>query len=346
MKQYAKIALLLIIILLINLLSPLWLGPFNIIKGVFFNIFFAFAFAYTTNPIATFLMKHKVPKILAKTITLIIFLSVFVIIGILILPLIINQLNQLSHLIYNSQGSISWIRQNEDFHRIYQLIEPYLDQISSFFLNTIGESIQDFLTSSTKFLSTSLIIFFLYIYMLFDYERIVNRFKTKLGYGTKAYSFFRELNYQFLQFIKSFVIILIITIIEYTIVFNLIGHPEWKTLAALVTLSNFIPYFGAIIVNLIALATAVFVSQELFFKVLVCVIVLPNIEGNILNPFVYKKTMKIDQLKTLISLLFLGGLFGIYGVIFTIPIVLFVQVYKRYYWEDTKRLLYHLWNVN
>ena len=45
--------------------------------------------------------------------------------------------------------------------------------------------------------------------------------------------------------------IIIITLIEYTLVYTIIGHPNAILLGFLAAIANLVPYFGGIIVNMV-----------------------------------------------------------------------------------------------
>lgn len=344
MKYMIKIALFLIILLLISFLGPVYAPALNSILGMATNIFVACGLAYVSYPAVKFLRKKGLNNFLASTITLLIAGSLIVFVVALILPLVYQQIVKAIEVFQNSSNSISWVKNNPDIRKIVDLSEPYFEKFGQQALDYIASSTQNLISRSTKFFADALIIVCLYIYILFDSVKIRERIKTKLGKGSKSFNFFKKLDQEFSKYLKGLIIIIIITVFEYGIIYYLIGHPDWMTLAALCAFSNLIPYFGGIIVNIIALLTAVFVSEELFFRVMICVIVLPTIEGNLLNPMIHKKTIKISPIVLLPSLFIGSALFGFLGIVLSIPAIILYKVFMEFYKEDTKNLILRLWH--
>lgn len=344
MKKLIKVLLVLTILLLISFLMPSISGQFNLIVKISIDVFVAVGLAYVSYPLVRFLKSIGIPKALAILTTISAFFAIFALSSLLIAQLIYPQIINLINILSDSQSTINWFSQNKTFIQIYQYIEPYINNISSSLLRFLANFTQNILASSTAFFGSAVLVISLYAYLLIDYDRIVNAIKVKLEIKTRKYEFFKELDVQFMHYLRGLIIIITITVFEYGIVYYLIGHPDWKALAALCAFSTLIPYFGGIIVNLIALATAVFVSPSLFLMVLACVIILPIIEGNVLYPMIHKKTIKIEPLILLPSIFIFGGLFGILGIILSIPVIILFKIFRKYYAEDVKFYLKRVWD--
>ncbi|MDL2211947.1 AI-2E family transporter [Erysipelotrichaceae bacterium OttesenSCG-928-M19] len=344
MRNMIKIALLLIIFFLITLLMPFFSPALSTLIGIAINMFIAAGLAYVSYPIVKFLKGKGVHNALASAITLLLFLFIFVVAATLIVQLIYPQIIRAIELIANSSSNISWIRDNPQIQEAYNYISPYFDRFSQTALDYIANTTQSFIAKSSKFITDAVLIISLYLYIVFDNERIIRSIKKKLVYGSKNYEFVKRLDQEFMKYLRGLIIIICITIVEYGIVYYFIGHPDWMALAALCAFSNLIPYFGGIIVNLIALATAIFYNFKLFIKVLVCVIVLPTIEGNVINPMVHKKTIKISPIVLLPSIFIGSAIFGFLGIVLSIPAIIFFKVFKEYYSDDVKQFFRRLWN--
>lgn len=342
MRSYTKIILILLIVLLLSLTTQVWQQPFDAVFDVFRNVMIAFGLAYITFPIKRFLTRHGIHRNIATVITLLLVAGVFTILGVLVVPLITDQAVNLLKAIQTSD--ISWVRDNPTVNRIYEMIVPYIDNIASTSLNVISTTTQNIISASTKLLGDAIIILFLYLYMISDFEKIVEGIKKRLVYGTKRYDFVRRLNQEYLKYLKGLVIITIIMVILYGLVFALAGHPYWATLAALSLFAEVAPIVAGVIINIIALVTAAFVSQKLFITVLIIILILPNIEGNIINPLIHRRNIKINPIVILIGIFVGNNLFGITGIILAIPTIIFYKVFKEYYGDEFKRFLVEKWN--
>lgn len=338
MRHLIKLVLFLVALLLISFLWPMYAPALNVVISMLIKVFVAAGLAYVSYPVVNFFRKRGLSNFLASFITLILAASIVILMVALVLPLIYQQILKAVEAFQNSSDSIAWIRSNPDFKKVYELASPHLDQFGQQAVDYIANSTQNIIAKSTKFVGDAIIISCLYLYILFDSVKIRERIKKKLKRGTKAFNFFKTLDQEFMKYLKGLVIIIIITIFEYGIIYKLIGHPDWMTLAALCAFSNLIPYFGGIIVNIIALLTAVFVSPLLFFKVAVCVFVLPTIEGNLLNPMIHKKTIKLSPIILLPSMFIFSSLFGFLGIVLSTPIIILFKIFMKYYKDDCKAL--------
>lgn len=345
MRNIIKVLLLLLIVLLASLLWPTFSGPLGMLVGITINLFVAAGLAYVSYPILTWFKKKGINNFFSSLITLLILVAIIVVCTVLIAQLIWPQIIRLFNLIQSSTTNTQWISESKTLSKIYGYITPYFDKISQVILNYIGSASQNIFNKSAQLIGAAALIIGVYLFMLFDSTRLVGVIKKKLVKGTKKYKFFRELNTAYIKYLKSFALIVVITAILYGVVFYFIGHPDWLALAALSAFANLIPYFGGIIVNIIALITSIFVSQELFIAVCVCIVVLPTFEGNFLYPLIYKKTIQISPIVLLPSIFVFGGLFGILGVILSIPIIIFYKIAKPYYWQDIKNIALKIWRA-
>jgi putative heme transporter len=54
-----------------------------------------------------------------------------------------------------------------------------------------------------------------------------------------------------------------------------------------------------------------------------------QLEGNVLGPFVYKRTVQLDPLMTFLAVLFLADLLGVIGAVVAVPVVALAQILAR-----------------
>ena len=339
-----KLLLFLFIILVCILIFPTIKPYIDILLNVLVNVFVALGLAYVSYPIIKFLNRHKIPAKIASLLTALFLLALISAIIYLIVKLIYPQVTHVADLISNANGGIQWIKENPDLNKIVEYIMPYIDKIGQASLDYIATLTQNIINKSTNFIVSTVFIVMMYLYVIFDYEKIINVIKKKLEPGTKRYAFFKKLDRSLQKYVKALGIICLITAFEYGIIYRIAGHPDWLSLAALCAFSNLIPYFGGIIVNLIALFTAIFVSKTLFFIILILVIIMPNIDGNVINPLVYKNTVKINPIVVLPTMIVFSGILGFLGIVLVIPAIIFFRVFKEFYGKDIKNYIIKAWN--
>ena len=96
-----------------------------------------------------------------------------------------------------------------------------------------------------------------------------------------------------------------------------------------VALLNFIPYLGAltgiICMTLAALLSFNNVSYALIFPL--CYFVLASLEGNFVTPMVMGRSLTLNPVIVLLSLMFWGWIWGIVGVILAVPILAAFKIF-------------------
>ena len=130
--------------------------------------------------------------------------------------------------------------------------------------------------------------------------------------------------------------IIFITIIEYTITFAIIDHPNAILLGFLAALGNLIPYFGGLITNIIASITAFVISPSLFIRTLVAFLVLSVVDSYIINPYVYGRTNELHPIMVIFSVFAGGILFGLIGIMISLPVTILIITTINYYKKDMK----------
>lgn len=343
MKQLIRIILLLLIILLAGAIWPTISGPMSAFISILVNVFIAAGLAYISYPVQRFFEKLGMNFIVATLVTMLIFIAIIATLVFLSIMITWPQIIKAIQVFQNASADAGWLSKEPTIRKIYDYLTPYFEQMSKTLLNYIGVWTQEAINKSAQFIGAAALVVAVYIYMIFDAKNIVANIKKRLNPGSRKYSFFQKLDKEYLHYLKSLALLTLITSILYGTVYYFIGHPDWFVLAVLCAFGNLIPYFGGIIVNIIALITAIFVSPQLLLAVGICVIVLPVFEGNILYPYIYKKTIKLNPILLLPALFLFGGLFGVLGLILTIPIVIFYEVAKKYYKDDFKKLLHRIW---
>lgn len=111
------------------------------------------------------------------------------------------------------------------------------------------------------------------------------------------------------------------------ITFSLLGLQFSMLLAVLVGLSVLIPYIGAAVVTLPVVVIAYFqwgLTNE-FYYLVAAYLIIQALDGNLLVPLLFSEVVNLHPVAIIVAVLFFGGLFGIWGVFFAIPLATLVQ---------------------
>ena len=131
-----------------------------------------------------------------------------------------------------------------------------------------------------------------------------------------------EVNLQCANYVRGKAVeILIIGGATY-IAFKLLGMPYAALLSLMVGLSVVIPYIGAAVVTVPVAMIALFAfgwgSQ--FVWVMIVYGVLQALDGNVLVPLLFSEVNNLHPVVIIIAVLFFGGIWGLWGVFFAIPL--------------------------
>ena len=93
-------------------------------------------------------------------------------------------------------------------------------------------------------------------------------------------------------------------------------------------------FFGGIITNIIAAITAFVISPALFIKTVITFVILSTVDGYLINPIVYGKTNDVHPLIVIIALFAGGIIFGMFGIIISLPLAIIIISTIKYFKED------------
>ena len=313
-----------------------WGGFISTIFSIILPFLIAFGIAYSLYPIVRKLKKKGLSNRLSVTIVSV--SVIFIIIGLIAItvPLVYDQLILLSKTV----GEVI-----TDFSSKFEInlgdFQTTINEVLDDLIKSVGKYVSDgtfdFVGKSVGFVTNAIIILIVSIYFLADMEKIRNEVKSLLTRNKKkrkTYNYVRVLDKELGQYLNGLAIFIGIQFVEYSLLFRIIGHPNWLLLGILASLTTVIPYFGGLITNIIAVILSSVVSTQLFIATLVVCFIFPNIDGYIISPKVYGKTNNIDPLWTIFAVIAGGALFGIVGIMISLPVYIALNCTFQFYKED------------
>lgn len=329
-------AIIMFIIYLLYKTGNLWLGIIGKTWNLFFPFLLAFVIAYALYPIVSYLKTKGIPKLLSIIFIVIVLFTILIVSGVIVVPLLFNQLSNLfssimyfiNELSFDSAINISGFEQtlSNSFNSIIEELGKF---VSNGTVKIIGGSL--------SYLSTLLISFAAAMYFLADMENIRKKFKRFLNrHNKKLCRFVILLDKEMRSYLTGFVKIMIISLFEYSIAYTIIGHPNAILLGCLAIVAQLIPYFGGICNNIVAAVTAFVISPALFIKTIIVFIILSSIDGYVINPIVYGKTNKVHPLIVIMSVFIGGALFGVLGIVASLPTAIILIATYKFFEDDLK----------
>lgn len=329
-----NLVLIMLIIFLLYQTGLLWMGITNKLLTILGPFFFAFAVAYALYPLLQYLQSKKIPKALAVLIVLILIVGIIAITGILVAPVLFNQLSSLF------SGIISFLKEMAiNFDLNIGSLQSSLSSTFNEIITDLGKYVSDgainFIGVSLNVITTIFIAFSAAVYFLIDMDKIRSNVSHYLKRKSrKAYNYAKILDTEMKNYLVGFLKVIFITLVEYTLGFYIIGHPNAILLGFLAAVATCVPYFGGMFTNFIAMITAFVVSPALFLRTVIAFFVLSNIDGYVINPFVYGKTNQVPPLIVILAVFAGGILFGIMGIIISLPVAIILLATYKFYKKD------------
>ena len=306
------------------------------------------AISYLLNPAVNFSTKNfKCSRALAVSTIVGIFLILFIVFCAIIIPLLYSQVivfvdSMPSYLEYFSSNFYPNIvaffaRLNIEIeHDFFDLIKN-----NEFFTEGgggVGKVIANIVNSTTFFINILSIIFImpvLIFYLLKDWHLILNKADSIIPekYSKQVKDIFLSIDKALSGFVRGQMNVCLILAIYYAILLGLLGLNHGIFIGVLTGILAFVPYVGYGIGIATALIIAIFQwGLSLYDVGLILVVYLIGqiIESNFLVPNLIGKKVNLHPLWMIFGIFFFGSIFGILGILFSVPLTAISSVLIRH----------------
>ncbi len=310
-----------------------------LVKGALLPFIFGILLSYLFNPMISFLRQKNISRPSAFYIIIMFFLFTLSIIALLIIPVFIDELESLTVMIPKYTKSIEdyFDRLNQEYHRINMplIIKEAIDRT----LKRFEEQLINFLQNLTEVILNSLsLIFSLLIAPIISYYILKDLEKLKKGimdYIPPAYRRYFlilgvEINKVFIGYLRGQIWVSIIIgclvsigLIAFRIRFYII-------LGIFAGITNMIPYIGPIIGAIPAAFIALLSSPMQALGVIILYFLIQQLEGSIISPKIMSEKVGLHPLTIFFALLAGAELFGVWGLLFAVPLAGSVKVIIRF----------------
>lgn len=314
------------------------LGGFAIIifaGDILAPLFASVVIAYLLEGAVSLLQRSKTPRIIALLIVFSMFIAVLLLLLFVFIPVLSKQLTEFFKDLPNmvSQGQQLLMQLPERFP---SLINE--DQVSDMIIFIRGEllgfgqaliskplaSVVGLITILVYLILMPLLVFFL----LKDKTVIIKWIEDFLpGERELTNEVWFEVNQKIASYVRGkFIEILIVMSVSY-VTFTILDLNYAMLLAVMVGLSVIIPYAGAAVVTLpvMFIAYAQWGIGSEFAYVLLAYAIIQFLDGNILVPLLFSEVVNLHPVAIIVAVLFFGGIWGIWGVFFAIPLATLIN---------------------
>lgn len=304
-----------LIILVIYQTKSMWFCILDFICNLLKPLIVSVVISYVCN-----LYLKKLNKIFNKFISIVLFvftvLFIFYFLFFKLFPVIILQIIDCGNIVLQFLKSIS-VKFNINFVDLYSKLANFIDflpNVSVVFNNVF------------KYFTFFCIVGICSIYLFFDFNKFVSKIKFLIKDNNNLFRFFVVLNDEMEKYVSSFFILVLLNIIEYILVFFVVGHPNYLLLGFMAGLFSLLPIFGGMFTNVVALITAFIFNYGLFIRTLIGILVLSILDGYVVSPIVYSHGVKLHPILVILSIYICNKLFGVFGIILAIPILIIINI--------------------
>lgn len=294
----------------------------------------AVVIAYVLEGLVKKLQRLKVPHVLAVTLVVIAFIFSVLVIVLGLAPLLSEQLSQffieLPNMLNRGQEILMALPQKYPFiseTQIGEIVSTMRTELAAFGQKVVSLSLSsaiDLFTVLVYMVVVPLLVFFFLKDKSLVIEWLMRFLPSREGLASVVW---REVDLKMGNYIRGKLLEIVIVAIATYIPLKLMGLNYSALLSLLVGLSVIIPYVGAVAVTIPVALIAFFqwgFSSD-FVYLIVAYGIVQFLDGNVVVPLLFSEVVNMHPTAIIIAVLVFGGLWGIWGVFFAIPLATLIQ---------------------
>jgi len=309
-----------------------------LIRTVLGMLFIAVFLAVALGPVVELFVRLKLRRGLAILLTYFLLLVMVFGLGLLVVPPIVNGVNDfvgdVPSYVQDLRDSRTF-REYDDKYKITPKLNEQARKLPTHLTDAVSglRSVTVGVFGTIVQLVTILVMAF---FLLLDGRRMLDFVFRQLG-DERRERFRRISNDVYTAvggYVAGNVFISVIAGVSSYIVMTILGIPFAVPLAVLVAFFDLIPLVGSTIAGaVIAIVAAIVGFPGKLIVWVVFLIVYQQVENNVIQPVVYRRTVAIHPLIVIVAVLIGGSLLGVLGALLSIPIAATVQIVVKDWWQ-------------
>ncbi len=291
--------------------------------------------AFVLQGLVAYLVKKGLGQRVAVYLAFVLFIGLVLAFLFALLPLVWQQLSSLvsdiPRIFANLEQHLVGLQQQypgiitiEDMENLYQQVSAEVANFLQWIVSHSLESVPVLVTFLIYLIVVPILVFFFLKDRVVIFSAIGSMLPTNRTLMTTVWE---EMNLQFANYVRGKVVEIMIVGGTTYMAFIFFDLNYGALLALLVGLSVVIPYIGAVVVTIPVTMIALFQYglQEQFYWVMFAYLVIQMLDGNVLVPLLFSEVVNLHPVIIIVSVLFFGGIWGIWGVFFAIPLATLVK---------------------
>jgi len=330
------------------LISIILLLFFWVFSSSLMPFLIGFILAYILTPLADFLERKGLHRMIATNLVIIGFMTAMFLFGLLFIPLIIQQvsdliansetysekiINFISQKISHSSLAHYWLDDAENFE-IFPLIKDVIKDNIGFTKNIVG-SLVSRSVGLVKFATSLIIMFIAAFYLILDWHKLIQKIDSWLPrhHHETIRDLVKKVDYLQSSYIRGQILVCITMATYYIISFWVMDLKYGFVLGLTTGVLTFIPYVGASLGFL--LTTSIAIAQYLPDTSPILIIAMifaigQTIEGYFLVPQLVGGAVDLHPAWIMFALLAFGSLLGISGMLIAVPVTASIGVLTNF----------------
>jgi len=314
-----------------------------VIRGVILILFMAVFLAVALGPAVDFYQRRlRLRRIAAIALTYVNVLLVATVIGFLVVPPIVEQSAKFVENVPEYVDTIGNNKTIKDFDEKYD-ITPKLQEEADKLPERFGDAastLQSIVIGVVSAVFTIVTVLVLAFFLLLDGKRLFEWIIGELGpvRGPRVREIADDVYRSVGGYVRGATTIALIAGAATYVMLTILGVPFAVPLAVLAAFFSLIPLVGATIAGVIIAVVAALggdfptdvIAWSVFF------IVYQQIENNVLQPQIFKRTVALHPLVVIVAILVGASLLGIVGALVAIPIAGSIQIIVKDWWRMRK----------
>ena len=308
------------------------------LRTILVLIFISLFLAIALGPAVDFVQRRRVPRGLAILVVYLGLLFAVFGIGLLVVPPIVSGVNKF---VGDVPGYVDDLRKSKTFRKYddkYDISDKLREQAKKL-PTKLGDAASGLASVTVGVfgkIAQLVTVLAMTFFLLRDGRRLFDFSVRQLGPGRERRA--RAIGGDIYKAVGGYVVgNLAISLIASTsayVVMRILGVPFAVPLAVLMAFLDLIPLVGATIGGIIiGIAAAIHDFPTALIIWAIFFIVYQQVENNVLQPVVYRRTVALHPLLVLVAVLIGGTLLGVLGALLAIPVAAAVQIVARDLWR-------------
>jgi len=313
----------------------------------------AYVIAFIINPLVERLERRRIPRGVIAGIFTIASLGLIATALFFAIPALVDQLTKLGTLMNEMSNNTEAMVETSGILTMFKHLGFEPSAIKTQLVTQINILVQEFYhgltTMSSSYISgigsiVTVLFFiilmpFLCFFMIRDYEKIGIFVRSLITPTNVSSDYTSEISRIVGSYLRGQFIVVLISAVDLSLGFYLVGVPYALVLGIFAGLTNFIPTFGLWVSVTISTLVGISVGQPWyqFLPGIYIVFAIEQVlESGFIVPRVVGQHVGLHPLLVMVSLLLFGFMFGILGLLIAVPSVALISVFYEQYKETQK----------